>query len=99
MEAEIVPELKINQKPKLRIRTRKHIVNHIRIGRRFQHYRIRLHQSNSASKSIPQRENIYPWEKIYVNPGKIILSNVNHQNSVSKKHPNLLKFRNRLKID
>ncbi len=37
-------------------------------------------------------------DDIYVNPRKIILSNVNHQNSKTTVHPKTSKYLNRLKL-
>lgn len=54
--------------------------------------------SKGGGKLLTLDNDIY-GDDIYVNPARVILANVNHENSTSKRHLNLVKFQNRLKID
>lgn len=54
--------------------------------------------SKGGGKILSVDSEVY-GDDIFVNPGKIILSNVNHGNSQVKKHQSLKRFQNRLKVN
>lgn len=54
--------------------------------------------SKGGGKILTIDSEVY-GNDIYVHPGKIILSNVNHANSIVKKHSFIPKLQNRLKIN
>jgi len=54
--------------------------------------------SKSGGKLLTIDNDIYS-DDIYVNPARVILTNVNHSNSIIKRHSNLVKYQNRLKCN
>jgi hypothetical protein len=54
--------------------------------------------SRGGGKLLSIENELY-GDDIYVNPGRVIMSNVNHANSKVRKHPTLRKFQNRLKVN
>lgn len=54
--------------------------------------------SNGGGKILTIENDVY-GNDIFVNPAKVILSNAYHGNSIIKKHPNLRRFQNRMKVN
>lgn len=54
--------------------------------------------SKGGGKILAIDNDVY-GNDIFVNPAKVILSNAYHGNSIIKKHPNLKRFQNKVKVN